>query len=154
MSKYIIGEKVKTISEWNNGQGKIIPKGSIVTILEDNEMYKYCVCDYEGFRAIYDYEWLGEIINEIKFDYRLTKRMIVKHFKRELVSEESNEYLYKILDFAKHIETGETLVIYKALYEPYEIYARPLKDFMSKVDKTKYPNIKQKYRFEEYKRVE
>lgn len=77
--------------------------------------------------------------------------MIVKHFKRELVSEDSNEYLYEVLGNAKHTETGETLVIYKALYEPNEIYARPLKDFMSKVDKTKYPNIKQEYRFEEYK---
>ena len=49
MSKYTNGEKVKTTSEWNNGQGMIIPKGSIVTVLKDNETYKYCVCDYEGF---------------------------------------------------------------------------------------------------------
>lgn len=80
--------------------------------------------------------------------------MIVKHFKRELVSEDSNEYLYEILGYAKHTETGEILVIYKALYEPYQVYARPLEMFHSKVDKTKYPNIKQEYRFEEYKRAE
>lgn len=38
---------------------------------------------------------------------------IVQHFKREWVSGETSEYLYKVLAFAQHTETGEKLVIYQ-----------------------------------------
>lgn len=73
---------------------------------------------------------------------------IVKHFKRELVSQESSDYTYKIIAIARHTETEEKLVVYQALYGTMEIYARPYEMFMGEVDKVKYPNIKQKYRFE------
>ena len=73
---------------------------------------------------------------------------IVQHFKREWVSEKTSEYLYKVLAFAQHTETGERLVIYKALYTPFKVCARPLAMFMSEVDREKYPDIRQKYRFE------
>lgn len=73
---------------------------------------------------------------------------IVRHFKREWVSEETSEYLYKVLAFAQHTETGERLVIYQALYAPFKVCARPYAMFMSEVDREKYPEIKQKYRFE------
>lgn len=73
---------------------------------------------------------------------------IVKHFKRAWVSEETSEYLYKVLAFAQHTETGERLVIYQALYAPFKVCARPHEMFMSEVDREKYPDIKQKYRFE------
>lgn len=72
---------------------------------------------------------------------------IVKHFKREIESD-NNKYLYEIICLAHHSETDETLVVYKALYEPYKICARPYDMFMSEVDHQKYPDIKQKYRFE------
>ena len=73
---------------------------------------------------------------------------IVRHFKREWVPENTSEYLYKVLAFAQHTETGEQLVIYQALYEPFKICARPYAMFMSEVDREKYPDIRQRYRFE------
>lgn len=73
---------------------------------------------------------------------------IVQHFKREWVSPETSEYLYKVLAVAYHTENGEKLVIYQALYAPFKICARPYDMFMSEVDREKYPDIRQKYRFE------
>ena len=76
---------------------------------------------------------------------------IVQHFKREWVSAETSEYLYKVLAFAQHTETGERLVIYQALYSPFKVCARPYTMFMSEVDREKYPDIIQHYRFEKVK---
>lgn len=87
-------------------------------------------------------------------DNRLLVGDIVKHFKRQDVSEESNLYIYKILAFATHTETGERLVVYQALYKSdemnvnYGVYVRPYDMFMSEVDHDKYPQYNQKYRFE------
>lgn len=46
---------------------------------------------------------------------------------------------------------GKDIVLYKSLYDGTGIYARPIEMFLSKVDKEKYPNVKQEYRFEEIK---
>lgn len=83
---------------------------------------------------------------------------IVQHFKRETMSEEQikenpNVYLYEIIGTSKHTENGEILMIYKPLYETdcikdVDYAARPYEMFMSEVDHEKYPEIKQKYRFE------
>lgn len=65
---------------------------------------------------------------------------IWRHFKGKL---------YKIIECpVQHTETNEKLVVYQALYGNYGIYARPLEMFMSRVDKRKYPDVKQRYRFE------
>jgi len=82
---------------------------------------------------------------------------IVQHFKRETITKEDNpnKYLYIIRDFAQHTETNEELVIYQALYPPFKTYARPLMMFFAdKVDKEKYPNIKQRFRFEKHELLE
>lgn len=44
---------------------------------------------------------------------------------------------------------GKDIVLYKSLYDGTGIYARPIEMFLSKVDKEKYPDVKQEYRFEE-----
>ena len=54
---------------------------------------------------------------------------------------------YEIITLAEHTETGEKFVIYIALHDTMKTYARPLKDFMSEVDKEKYPRSEQDYRF-------
>lgn len=64
---------------------------------------------------------------------------IYKHFKGDY---------YLVEDVAMDSETLQTVVIYRRLYGDGSLYVRPLKMFLGKVDKEKYPKVKQVYRFE------
>jgi len=57
---------------------------------------------------------------------------------------------YIVLEIVRFSEDeNERMVIYQALYGKREKWARPLSMFSSEVDHEKYPDIKQKFRFEE-----
>ena len=64
---------------------------------------------------------------------------IYKHFKGDY---------YLVLDIAYNSETKEPYVLYRALYGDNTLWVRPIDMFLSEVDHQKYPNVKQKYRFE------
>lgn len=55
---------------------------------------------------------------------------------------------YEVICVAAHTETGEQLVIYEGLYGNHPIYARPLEMFCGKIDREKFPDVTQEYRFE------
>ena len=76
---------------------------------------------------------------------------IVRHFKREMLSDEERAgkmYMYEIVGVATHTETREDMMVYIPLYGDVGLFVRPLEMFLSPVDREKYPDAPQAYRFE------
>lgn len=61
---------------------------------------------------------------------------VYRHFKGHIIT---------IIAIARHTETLEEMVVYR---HDDEVWVRPLSMFLEKVDKEKYPDVKQIYRFE------
>ena len=132
-SEYQVGDIFQITGTWYGGV-HVVGKSGIPVSLDREEYMEL------------DTEPETEVEETVRRDIR--EGDLVQHFKREWVSEHTAEYLYKVLAFAQHTETGEKLVIYQAMYPPFKICARPYGMFMSEVDREKYPEVKQKYRFE------
>ena len=64
---------------------------------------------------------------------------IYKHFKG---------HKYKVLMIVKDASTLEEMVVYENVEDKTLVWVRPLSEFISKVDKVKYPSVLQEYRFE------
>lgn len=64
---------------------------------------------------------------------------IYKHFKGSL---------YRVTATAKDSENLKDMVVYEGLYEDHPMWVRPKENFLEKVDKNKYPEASQEYRFE------
>ena len=60
-----------------------------------------------------------------------------RHFKGNII---------EVIAIARHTETLEDMVVY---VHDDDTWVRPYSMFLEPVDKEKYPNIKQEYRFEE-----
>ena len=78
-----------------------------------------------------------------KTEMRMKPGDIVRHFKGNP---------YQILYFAKDSETQRDVVVYRALYGEGGVWVRPMEMFFSPVDREKYPNAEQEYRFERVKK--
>ena len=82
----------------------------------------------------------------------MTPEQAQKLVGREFVHFKGNRY--RLVAIAKHSETLEPIVVYRALYGEGGLFVRPLDMFLSEVDHEKYPGIKQKFRFEPVERGE
>jgi hypothetical protein len=70
---------------------------------------------------------------------KIETKKIYRHFKGDH---------YLVEDLAVHSETREVFVVYRALYGEQKLFIRPLDMFAGVVDRGKYPDAGQKYRFE------
>lgn len=74
-------------------------------------------------------------------DRKLYEQSLVRHFK-------DNWYL--VMFIAEYTESGESMVVYRSLTgkNSGKVWVRPYKMFISEVDRDKYPDVEQRYRFE------
>lgn len=77
-----------------------------------------------------------------KFNERFKIGGIVRHFK-------SDQFIYEIVGLAYDTTNHSDCVVYKPLYKcEFTMFTRSVSEFISEVDKSKYPEYKQRYVFE------
>lgn len=106
---------------------------------EDSEMFDYLKdenCDLALLERLFPTEPAGESLG---YPWEIKSGQQYQHFKGKLV---------KIITIAQHTENpSQRLVVYEELYSKNQ-WVRPLEMFCSRVDKGKYPDKKQEWRFE------
>ena len=146
-----------TLSKFHCECGNTIKAGHDAGIMDNNDAPNYCSdCGQK-------LDW-SEESEEFEADGELEENcdltLLTRHFKEDNISTEFDRPIpqkgekYKhfkigkivtIIGISRHTETEEISVVYE--YEGH-IWNRPLEMFMSEVDKKKYPDAKQRYRFE------
>lgn len=97
-----------------------------------------CPLNFEDCDLSYYIEYFKDSNNNLKFDRPIpTAGQNYKHFKIGKI--------VTIIGISRHTETEKVTVVYD--YEGH-VWNRPLDMFMSEVDRKKYPDVVQKYRFE------
>lgn len=82
--------------------------------------------------------------------YEHLNSKFVKHFKHHDDLKNPFNYIYEIITIGSYSENhDQKMVVYRSVSDN-KIWVRPYEMFFSEVDKIKYPDIKQKYRFESF----
>ena len=85
-------------------------------------------------------------------DLRMNSKITAQYYKEKMVGKRYRHFkggIYIVTDIAVHSESASLIVVYKSFDEPSLTWARPLSMFLSEVDRNKYPDVDQEYRFEQ-----
>ena len=111
-----------------------------VFLTVNSSPYAVIVYEHLGFtKTSEQQEKNGMIFIPMQYKIEVKIKGIYKHFKGDY---------YLVEDIAINSETDEKMVVYRKLYEDASLYVRPYDMFLERVDKEKYPEVTQEYRFE------
>lgn len=118
---------------------------------------KYTYGDYTGMFAdsdegkaitkLAEYENTGLSPNEINSMLMSDMKTRIEQVKPGTIFRHFKGGEYLVTAIALHIEDNIPVVIYRPLYDESNYFARPLSNFVERVDKDKYPEAPQEYKF-------
>lgn len=118
---------------------------------------KYTYGDYTGMfpdseegkaiTKLAEYENTGYSPNEINSVLMSDMKTRIEQVKPGTIFRHFKGTEYLVTAVALHTEDNIPLVIYRPLYDESKYFARPLSNFVERVDKDKYPDAPQEYRF-------